>query len=267
MSKEKIDLTERYEKTGRFKHKQTLKPGQAYKPRSTGRQPRINGRYPETYVVDEPLQGEYPKGIDPEDVELARSKLRPALRKYFDKEIQPEDPHVERTNSPLFGSKQIQTLPGENSKYAAMMMHLAMLPQLDHDNVDELEERFWYTVKFLLDNDFKVTNKVIYFALGLYANEPHDWKYGNLKTPLHSSFLELVDAFCSGYRETLAADGKLHPTLVIWWQKNYDGFTDKNEVNFTQTINKIDTGDISQIRKRIEGGVALDAKDIGGDDE
>ena len=61
----------------------------------------------------------------------------------------------------------------------------------------------------------------------------YNWEYGRTQTKAHSDLIKKVKRFCASYREILGADGKLNPVTLVWWQKNYDGLKDQQEVILT----------------------------------
>ena len=39
---------------------------------------------------------------------------------------------------------------------------------------------------------------------------------------------------CAAYREQLGLEGKTHPALTIFWQRNFDGLTNEDIVRVTK---------------------------------
>ena len=136
-------------------------------------------------------------------------------------------------NSPMIGDNGVNTKPGDNTRYAGILTQLHKWGEVDHANIEALEQRFWQFVDFCGANDVRVTNQLAYFALGLNKDNVYDWENGRGRTPAHSDFIKKIKSFCSTYREMLGADGRLNPVTLVWWQKNYDGFVDKSEVILT----------------------------------
>jgi hypothetical protein len=52
-------------------------------------------------------------------------------------------------------------------------------------------------------------------------------------TSSHSEFIKKVRKICAGNREFLMQDGKINPITGIFWQKNYDGLKDVQDVVLT----------------------------------
>ena len=56
----------------------------------------------------------------------------------------------------------------------------------------------------------------------------------------------------------LGADGRLNPVTLVWWQKNYDGLVDRQEVVLTPNNPLGNITDAKQLENRIEGSVVED---------
>lgn len=133
-------------------------------------------------------------------------------------------------NSPVIGDNGVNCSPESASAIAGHLLTIHSWGKVDVSNVEALEERFWKYVQFCNDTGMKVTNQAVYFALGIDKTTATDWENGRTRTPAHSELIKKVRAFCASYREMLGAEGKLNPVTLVWWQKNYDGFVDRQEV-------------------------------------
>ncbi len=142
-------------------------------------------------------------------------------------------PRGKGANSPVIGSNGVHTEPGDNSKYASILLEINQWGKVDVSDVDALEDRFNQFIKFCSDNDIRITNQLAYLALGIDKDDVYDWVNRRSRTPRHSDFIKKVKNFCASYREMLGADGKLNPVTLVWWQKNYDGLKDQQEVILT----------------------------------
>lgn len=73
-----------------------------------------------------------------------------------------------------------------------------------------------------------ISNKSLYFALGLSKATIHAWAHGLRKQhqPEYARFAALVKEVCAAAREQYGVEGQVDPILTIWHQKFYDGFTD-----------------------------------------
>lgn len=135
-----------------------------------------------------------------------------------------------RENSPTFGDNGIATKRGDNSKYASALMEIHEWGPVDRNDVEALEARFWKYVDYCAQVDLRVTNQVAYYAMGIDKKDIYDWEHGRRKTKAHADLAKKVRQFCASYREILGADGKINPVTLVWWQKNYDGMVDRQEI-------------------------------------
>ena len=136
-------------------------------------------------------------------------------------------------NSPVIGDNGVSVLPGDNSRYAGILQEIHSWGNVDHADVEALEDRFWQFVKYCETNDVRITNKLAYYGIGITKDDVYNWESGGTRTRAHSDFIKKIKSFCATYREMLGADGRLNPITLVWWQKNYDGFVDKSEVVLT----------------------------------
>ena len=74
----------------------------------------------------------------------------------------------------------------------------------------------------------------------------------------HRELIKKVKAFCGSYREMLGADGRLNPVTLVWWQKNYDGLVDRQEVVLTPNNPLGTITDQKQLEERISGSVVVE---------
>lgn len=111
----------------------------------------------------------------------------------------------------------------------------AILPTepLDTSDVAEMERRFNRYLELCAEYDMKVGNLAAYAAIGIDKNQVWDWLNRCEQNPERSHFLKKVQKICAMYREGLMEDGKVNPVTGIFWQKNYDGFKDQQEVVLT----------------------------------
>lgn len=111
----------------------------------------------------------------------------------------------------------------------------AILPTepLDRDDVEEMERRFARYLELCAQWDMKVGNQAAYAAIGIDKDDAYEWSNRNLGNPARTAFIKKVQKVCAMYREGLMEDGKVNPVTGIFWQKNYDGMKDQQEVVLT----------------------------------
>lgn len=158
-------------------------------------------------------------------------------------------------NSPVIGDNGVHTEPGDNSRYASILLQINQWGNVDLSDVDALEDRFNLFIQFCAQNDIRITNQLTYLALGIDKDDVFNWENGRTRTQRHSDFIKKVKSFCASYREMLGADGRLNPVTLVWWQKNYDGMVDRSEVVLTPNNPLASVTDPEERRKRIEAAV------------
>lgn len=117
----------------------------------------------------------------------------------------------------------------------------AILPTepLDPDDVQEMERRFYRYLELCAEWDMKVGNQAAYAAIGITKDNVYDWTVRRTTNPTRADFVKKVQQFCAMYREGLMEDGKVNPVTGIFWQKNYDGMKDQQEVVLTPNANPL----------------------------
>ena len=76
---------------------------------------------------------------------------------------------------------------------------------------------------------FPIDNLGAYMAMGITKEEAARWKagMGRGERKEYRRIIEKVDGMCGTYRNTLALQGKLAPSLAIWRDKNFDNMSDE----------------------------------------
>lgn len=113
------------------------------------------------------------------------------------------------------------------------MMEILPKEPLDPNDVAEMERRFTHYLELCGQWDMKVGNQAAYAAIGINKDNVYDWTVRRETNPARADFLKKVQQFCAMYREGLMEDGKVNPVTGIFWQKNYDGMKDQQEVVLT----------------------------------
>ena len=118
-----------------------------------------------------------------------------------------------------------------NAKQVQFMLDIAP-PFEERENVVEMKRRFNRYLQLCAERDIKVSNQAAYYAIGIPKQRVSEIVNSSANTEV-AEFLRQVKAVCAMYRESLMADAKLNPVVGIFWQKNYDGFRDQQEVVLT----------------------------------
>lgn len=120
-----------------------------------------------------------------------------------------------------------------NARYIAFIRELYALPTVDNTDLKAMEQRLAEYLCICEKYGIKVGNQSCYFALNIDKDDVYDWTHGRSRSSDFSDFVKKVQKICSMYRETLMQDGQINPITGIFWQKNYDGLKDQQEVVLT----------------------------------
>lgn len=147
--------------------------------------------------------------------ELARVKAR--------KEVGWTDtyPQVKKSQLPA---------PGENAAIAAWTMELLAISQrADKNDPETLRQCFIDYLQLCIEKDHKISNLGAYMSIGISRQTASNWKLGkkHMKNSAYRELIEYIDLICAQAREELIMDNKLNPVIGIFWQKNFDGYTDQ----------------------------------------
>ncbi|MSA01052.1 hypothetical protein GKG47_11810 [Lactonifactor sp. BIOML-A3] len=139
-------------------------------------------------------------------------------------------------NSPVIGGNGIAPINAEENalfcQYALDMFHA---PSVDLSNPDAVADAIDGYFKYCVDRGLRPGNLGLYAALGLSKQDVSNAINGYSKK-LSSSTIDLIKKAkqaLSTYRELLGSQGKLNPVTLIFWQKNYDGLKDQQDIVLT----------------------------------
>lgn len=138
-----------------------------------------------------------------------------------------------RAKSPIMRDQNAKQPEGYNSRVIAFMLAIKPTEPLDLNDVDEMERRFQRYLEMCAAYDVKVGNQGAYLAIGITQQQAWDFENTCKTNVRRSVFIKNVRMFCGMYRENLMQDGKVNPVTGIFWQKNYDGLKDQQEVVLT----------------------------------
>lgn len=143
------------------------------------------------------------------------------------------DDHRPWENSPVYQG-QMQEIPEEyNTKRIKFMMEIMPTEPLDYTDVAEMERRFAHYLQKCAEYGMKIGNQAAYMAIGITKDHVYDWVNRSNLNKSRSDFVKKVQRFCATYREGLMEDGKINVVAGLFWQKNYDGLRDQQEVVLT----------------------------------
>lgn len=135
--------------------------------------------------------------------------------------------------SPIIQDHNPPLEAGYNTRRIMFMQAILPTEPLDLNDVAEMERRFEHYLKLCAEWDMKIGNQAAYAAIGIDKGTAWEWENRSLGNPARTDFIKRVRQFCAMYREGLMEDGKVNPVTGIFWQKNYDGMKDQQEVVLT----------------------------------
>lgn len=148
-------------------------------------------------------------------------------------------PRQKRTDDPTPIEHNPELEQGYNTKRIAFMQLIIPTEPLDYNDVAEMERRFNRYLQLCAEWDMKIGNQAAYTAIGIDKGTAWDWENRSQGNPARSDFIKKVRQICAVYREGLMEDGKVNPVTGIFWQKNYDGMKDQQEVVLTPNQNPL----------------------------
>ena len=129
----------------------------------------------------------------------------------------------------LAGADPFMVDPGSKGALVAHIMQtLDISKTVDRSDPESLLAGLQDYLRLCAQTNTSVTNMGMYQALGVSRETISNWASGkvNKSDSRFREFAILAKSICAQYRELSSAEGKLNPTLAIWWQKNYDSFQD-----------------------------------------
>ena len=104
-----------------------------------------------------------------------------------------------------------------------------------------------------------VGNLGAYSAMGFTATEFSSWAKSD--DPERREFVRFIKSTCAQFREGLISDGKLHPVVGIFWQRNYDGLrNDTEQVQSLQAQEDV-SRESNSYRKRYANLIGMESDD------
>ena len=170
----------------------------------------------------------------------------------------PKKPRGVGKNSPVIGDNGVNLQQGDASKYAKILLELASWEKVDKTSVPALEHRFLEYINYCAENDIKLGNQVCYIALGISKDDVYNWEHGRSMTSAHCDFIKKIKSICAGNREFLMQDGKINPITGIFWQKNYDGLRDTQNIEISGNKPLGDTPNLEEIAKQLPQDIPID---------
>ena len=159
--------------------------------------------------------------------------------------------------SPVIGDNGLSVKPGEMANIVRGCVTTGMLWEpIDNKDPEQLNKRALEYFNYCIDNDLKPGNLGLYATWGLNKTDIYRIKQREPTLPRHKKSLEIM----SSIREQLAASGKLNPVTAIFWQKNFDGLKDQQEV-IVEPRKQIEADQTpEEVQKMLEDDIPIDVE-------
>lgn len=147
---------------------------------------------------------------------------------------------------------QVQTEPGDNTKYINFAMVLMSLPDIDLDSPQAVNDRVCEYFTLCADNDMKPS--VAALALSLHIERNTLWKWANGETKSKNSEIvhtikrayQVLDALMNDYMQ----NGKINPVSGIFLMKNNMGYKDEQKIELKPESPLGNMGNPEEINRR-----------------
>lgn len=140
------------------------------------------------------------------------------------------NPPESRSKRHAFDSKDEDAVT-VNERYIEFIRAITPAEPLNYDDIPEMERRFQHYLDMCKLYNMKVGNQNAYMAIGIDRKLAYNWLHDRSSPKPHrKAFVEHVQQVCASYREILMQDGKINPVTGIFWQKNFDGYKDQQEI-------------------------------------
>jgi hypothetical protein len=123
-------------------------------------------------------------------------------------------------------------VPEGNQRRIEFLLVISKLPKISTSDLPALRKRFYDYLDLCVKYNMKVGNMAAYAAMGVDKNTVNDWESGRRRSSQkeYQEFAREIKRVCGMYREMMMQDGAIYPATGIFWQKNYDGLQDQQEI-------------------------------------
>ena len=171
-----------------------------------------------------------------------------------------------RKNSPVIGDNGLNATPEELNALTRnirdnFIADLERKP-IDLHNPAEVKQAI---INYFIDcekSGKRPGNMGLYRALDLTRQDVNDALRGKNKSKVSPDCIDTIKkalSLLSEYREQLGAQGKLNPVTMIFWQKNFDGLADTQQIEVTAAPAPAATMTPEEIARQIEQDIPIDA--------
>lgn len=162
--------------------------------------------------------------------------------------------------SPVIGDNGLSVKPGEMADIVRHCVTTGMMWEpIDNKDPVQLQQRVLEYFNYCIENDMKPGNLGLYATWGIDRRTPYSQlqrEPNSLRTVTIKKSLDILSAI----REQLAANGKINPVTAIFWQKNFDGLKDQQEV-ILEPKKQIEANQSpEEVQQMLEQDIPIDAE-------
>ena len=166
--------------------------------------------------------------------------------------------------SPIIGGNGVASMSdNENALFCKYAMDIFHAPSVDLDDPEEVAAAIDGYFKYCIDRQLRPGNLGLYAALGLSKQDVSNAINGYSKKlrPSTIDLLKKAKQALATYRELLGSQGKLNPVTLIFWQKNYDGLKDQQDIVLTPNTGIQQEHSADEIAQKVLEDIPIDMDD------
>ena len=163
--------------------------------------------------------------------------------------------------SPVIGDKGITATKEEISKITAHALEIALWDEIDTKDPEQLRDRTLKYLQYCIDNNIKPGNLGLYNAWGLTKGEVSNIQRRE-PSSARTGVIKKSRQIMSQIREQLMSDGKINPVTGIFWQKNWDGLKDQQEVVIEPRRQVEADQTPEQVQRMLEQDIPIDMEEL-----
>jgi len=119
--------------------------------------------------------------------------------------------------------------PGDIARITKHNMELLKLPEINRDNIEEVEERIYLYFEKCIENDVKPGVAGLCLALGITRQAWSMWGAGERRNPEYQELVRKTRLVMESIMEQYMLQGKINPVTGIFLLKNNFGYKDQSE--------------------------------------
>lgn len=163
--------------------------------------------------------------------------------------------YLNAKNSPIINPDMSGVSDDENRNIIELCLETFTAPVPDINNPEEVYTAIAGYFRSCVERGLRPGNMGLYARLGKSRQEINNIVHGRTKiNPAASDIIKKALSTLSQMREQYGATGKLNPVTLIFWQKNFDGLSDVQQIE----VSARDTSAAEQTPEQIAAALEAD---------